>query len=67
MFWLLPHPFPLLLAVSTTATHRKTEKVRQLADIRGGGGGVGAKSFDARKPGPLKSFNTLWLPLPAIN
>jgi hypothetical protein len=60
MFWLLPHPFPLLPAVSTTAKHRKTENVRQLADIRGGGGGVGAKSFDGKKAWPSINSSILF-------
>ncbi len=36
IIWLLPHPFPPLLS-PLKATHRKTEKERQVADGRGGG------------------------------
>ncbi len=44
---------------SWTATHRKTEKERQLADRkRGKGAGVEPNPKTARKPG-LKSFNLL--------
>jgi hypothetical protein len=45
-FALAPPPTsPLLPSVRSTAIHRKTEKERQLADGRRGGGG-GAKSYD---------------------
>jgi hypothetical protein len=42
---LLPHPLPLSPQYDGPATHRKTEKERQLADGREGKrGGRGAKS-----------------------
>jgi hypothetical protein len=43
------------------ATHRKTEKERQLLKERGGREGEGAKSYDGEKAWPLyKSDNTFW-------
>ncbi len=44
--WLLPHP-PNPFVSSTDVTPGKTEKYRQLAARRGGGGG--AKSYDSEK------------------
>jgi hypothetical protein len=51
MIWLLPHPLPPLPSVSSTApaTHRKTEKERQLSDGIEGWEGGGAKSYDDEK------------------
>jgi hypothetical protein len=48
MIWLLPPSHsvpPSLVSKLEQATHRKTEKERQLAD----GGGGGAKSYDGEK------------------
>jgi hypothetical protein len=51
MIWLLPHPFPLSRHEARPSTRRKTEKERQHADGRGGGGGVRreANSYDSEK------------------
>ncbi len=54
---LLPH----LSSVSSTATHRKTEKEKTCCQERGERGGRGAESYDRKKVLVLyKSFNTLW-------
>jgi hypothetical protein len=42
------------------ATHRKTEKQRQLADVRGGGGGGRAKSYDSEKAWSSINHSTLY-------
>ncbi len=47
-----PSPYPPLPSVSSTGATRETEKERQLADGRVGGGG-GAESYDHEKAGPL--------------
>jgi len=53
-------PSPISRQSAGPATHRKTEKERQLADGRGGKGvGVEPNHTTARKPGPLKIFNPL--------
>jgi hypothetical protein len=50
MIWLLAHPHPSIPSVSSTGdTHRNTEKERQLADGRGGGGWIGAKTYNRKK------------------
>jgi hypothetical protein len=52
MIWLLAHPSR---KEAQPATHRKTEKERQLAEGRGGKGvhGEEPNNITARKPGPL--------------
>ncbi len=55
MIWLLPHPLSSQWA--PPATHRKTEKERQLADGRGGeGGGRGAESYNGKKAWPSINY-----------
>jgi hypothetical protein len=49
MNWLLPHILPPPHSVSSTETHRETDKERQFADERGGDGGGGAKSDNSEK------------------
>ncbi len=52
---LLVHPLPLSRQKGRPATHRKTEKERQLAHGRGGKGvGEEPNHSTARKPGPLQ-------------
>ncbi len=51
-------PLPPLPLVSWTATHRKTEKERQLADGREDEGG-GAESFDRKKAWPSINHSIL--------
>jgi hypothetical protein len=46
MIWSLPSS---LSRQQARPTHRKTGKDRQLADWRGRGGGVGAKSYDGKR------------------
>ncbi len=55
------HPLPPLSPRYTRlATHRKTEKERQLADVRGGeGGGHGAESYDRKRLWPSINHSIL--------
>ncbi len=69
VIWLLPHP-----SLPLPATHRKTEKERQLADGRRGGVGVWKEPnhMTAVKPGPNHSklsgsspfaVRKMWIPI----
>jgi hypothetical protein len=50
MIWLLAHPFPPI----SKATHRKTEKEKQVTDVKGGKGmGEEPNYTTERKPGSL--------------
>jgi hypothetical protein len=50
MTWLTPPPPLPPVSKLDRATHRKTEKERQLADgLKGGGGNGGAKSYGGEK------------------
>jgi hypothetical protein len=53
MIWLLSRQ------ETRPATHRKTEKERQLADGRGVGGGGGAKSYEGEKTWPSINHSIL--------
>jgi hypothetical protein len=61
MIWLLAHPLPpSAVSKLDPATHRKTEKERQLADGRGGkGAGEEPNHMTAKSLVLFKSFNTL--------
>jgi hypothetical protein len=65
MIWFLsgfpPTPPPLPSVSSTSESHRKTEKKRQLSDWRGGKGWARSRILRPQESLVLyKSFNTLW-------
>jgi hypothetical protein len=60
MIWLLPHPLPLSDEKVRPATHRKTEKEKQINLLTGRRGEGGAKSYDEILL-LYKLFNILWV------
>ncbi len=60
MIWLLAHPLHPSLQYARLATHRKTEKERQLADGRvWEGGGLGAELYNRKKAWPSMNHSML--------
>jgi hypothetical protein len=66
LIWFLAHPLPRSRQKARPATHRKTEKERQLAHGRGGeGGGRGTESFYRKEAWASTNHSILSAPPPS--